>query len=92
MANLPLIVTSLKNTFVSMTLSKEELAKRVGKNIRKHRQLKQMSLNKFALESGMEYSQVSRIERGVINTSLYQIYILSKTLEVPITVFFFEIN
>jgi transcriptional regulator with XRE-family HTH domain len=31
----------------------------------------------------MDYSQLSRIERGKINTSVYQIYTLARVLEVP---------
>jgi transcriptional regulator with XRE-family HTH domain len=32
----------------------------------------------------MDYSQLSRIERGKINTSVYQVYILARVLNVPV--------
>lgn len=66
-----------------MCFKKEELIKKVGDNIRKHRLSKSITLEKLALESGIEYSQISRIERGVINTSVYHVYIISNTLEMP---------
>jgi transcriptional regulator with XRE-family HTH domain len=74
-----------------MSLKKEEFIKRVGASIRKHRKSKSITLEELALESGIEYSQVSRIERGVINTSIYHVYIISDTLDVPIKQFFNDI-
>jgi transcriptional regulator with XRE-family HTH domain len=71
-----------------MPLEKQELVKKIGANIRKHRKTKSMSLQKLALESGIEYSQISRIERGVINTSVYHVYIISNTLGVPVKYIF----
>ena len=75
-----------------MMLDKKSLVKKVGVNIRTYRRLKNISLTKLALESGIDYTQVSRIERGMINTSIYHIYILSKTLDVPLAVFFHEVD
>jgi transcriptional regulator with XRE-family HTH domain len=43
-----------------------------------------MSLECLSNETGIGYSQLSRIERGKINTSIYQIYLIIKTLNVPI--------
>ncbi len=71
-----------------MPLEKQELVKKIGANIRKHRKTKSMSLQKLALESGIEYSQISRIERGIINTSVYHVYIISNTLGVPVKYIF----
>jgi transcriptional regulator with XRE-family HTH domain len=67
-----------------MSIKKEEFVKRIGTNIRKHRMSKSLTLQELALQSGIEYSQISRIERGVINTSIYHVYIISHTLDVPI--------
>lgn len=66
-----------------MHLKKEEVVKKVGNNIRKYRLIKSITVERLALLSGLEYSQVSRIERGIINTSIYQVYIISNTLEIP---------
>jgi len=74
-----------------MPLSKQDLIKRVGSNIRNCRKEKNISIEKLALEAGLDYSQICRIERGIINTSIYQIYLISKTLDVPIILFFADI-
>lgn len=67
-----------------MTLLKEEFCIKVGYRVRELRVNRKLSIEKLALESGLEYTQVSRIELGKINTSIYQIYKISKTLDVPI--------
>lgn len=74
-----------------MSLKKEEFVKRVGTSIRKHRMSKSITLQELALQSGIEYSQVSRIERGIINTSIYHVYIISNTLEVPMRTIFYDL-
>lgn len=65
-------------------LTKEELSNSIGKIIRELRVSKKMSLECLSNETGIGYSQLSRIERGKINTSIYQIYLIIKTLNVPI--------
>ena len=75
-----------------MSITKEEFCARVGKRIRKLRLEKQLSIEKLALEAGIEYSQVSRIELGRINTSIYQIYQIAKSLDVTIPEIFFGIH
>jgi transcriptional regulator with XRE-family HTH domain len=65
-----------------MTLMKEEFCTKVGYRVRELRVNKKLSIEKLALEAGIEYTQLSRIELGRINTSIYQIYKISKTLEV----------
>jgi transcriptional regulator with XRE-family HTH domain len=64
--------------------AKEEIANQLGHKIRTLRIERNMTMEELALESGMDYSQLSRIERGKINTSVYQIYMISKVLNVPI--------
>ena len=71
--------------------SKYEFQKLVGKNLRRLRLEKQWTLEKLALESGLTYSQVGRIELGKRNPTCYTIYLLSKTLDVKPTNFFEEI-
>lgn len=66
-----------------MSLSKEELILRVGKRVREIRLSKGLTLERVAFDAGIDYSQLSRIELGKINTSIYQIYIVSKSLDVP---------
>ena len=74
-----------------MRLDKQDLIRKIGANIRKNRKTKSMSLQKLALESGIEYSQLSRIERGIINTSIYHVYIISNTLEIPLKNIFHDL-
>jgi transcriptional regulator with XRE-family HTH domain len=66
-----------------MSLSKEEICKHVGSRIRELRLDKGLTIEKLALESGIDYTQISRIELGKINTSIYQIYHITNTLKVP---------
>jgi len=68
-----------------MQLSKEDIKKVVGNNIRRLRIEKKMSIEVMAFESEMDYTQLSRIELGKINTSIYQIYKISKTLQVSMS-------
>lgn len=71
--------------------SKHEFQKLVGSNLRRIRLEKQWTLEKLALESGLTYSQVGRIELGKRNPTCYTIYQLSKTLEVKPAAFFEDI-
>lgn len=61
-----------KNTFQSL----------LGKNIRRARISKNLTIEQLAHEANMTYSQVSRIELGKINTSVYTLHVLSRTLNV----------
>ncbi len=71
-----------------MLQEKKEIIQKLGGNIRQLRLEKNLSMEKVALESGMEYSQIRRIERGIINTTIFQIHRISKTLKIPIKEFF----
>jgi transcriptional regulator with XRE-family HTH domain len=41
-----------------------------------------MTIEELAHEANMTYSQISRIELGKINTSVYTLHVLSLTLDV----------
>lgn len=69
-------------------MTKEKFVLAVGKRIRQIRTDKGLSIEKLALLSGLSYSQVIRIENGKINTSIYQLYIISRTLKVDLVEFF----
>jgi transcriptional regulator with XRE-family HTH domain len=62
--------------------TKEEFQKAFGQNVRRVRNGRSLTVEKLALEAGIPYSQVSRIELGKRNPSGYTIYILSKALDV----------
>jgi transcriptional regulator with XRE-family HTH domain len=64
--------------------TKEDIAVTIGRKVRDLRLKNNMTMEALALESGMDYSQLSRIERGKINTSVYHIYLIANVLKVPI--------
>lgn len=68
--------------------AKKEFQENLGKNLRQIRMLRNMTLEQLALEAGMSYSQISRIELGKINTSAFTVYKLSKTLSAEPADFF----
>lgn len=55
-----------------------------GENLRRVRKKQKMSMEKLAHESEMEYSQISRIEKGQINTSISTVKILADSLNVSV--------
>lgn len=71
-----------------MALTKEEVAKLIGKRIRELRLQKGLTMEHVAVYADMEYIQLSRIELGKINTSIYQVYKISKALSEPLHALF----
>ncbi len=67
-----------------MTDEKKRLADKIGNNIRAIRQRKGMSIEKLAFKSDIGYMQLSRIELGKINTTIYQVFKISKSLGVDL--------
>ncbi len=45
-------------------------------------------MRELALQADMEYSQLSKIERGVINTTVSSLQTLAEAMNVPIKDFF----
>lgn len=60
----------------------EEFIIAFGKNLRKLRKSKNLSMEQLAHLCNIEYSQISRIELGQINTTLNTIKILADGLEI----------
>jgi transcriptional regulator with XRE-family HTH domain len=54
----------------------------LAKNVRKFRIDKDLTIEELANEAGIEYSQISRIERGLINTSVSVIFTIGKALDI----------
>lgn len=73
-----------------MEIDKSEVLKNFGKRFKKQRVAKGYTQEKLAFELGIEISQISRIERGVINTSVFLIYRVSEILDIPPSEFFSE--
>jgi transcriptional regulator with XRE-family HTH domain len=62
--------------------------KRFGKRLRELRVEKNMTQESLAWEAGIEPMHVSKIERGIINTSLSHILALAKALKIKPAEFF----
>ena len=70
---------------------KDTEIKAFGKNLKKIRKAKQISQEELAYRCDIELSQIGRIERGVINTSISNIFIIAEALEItPKDLFDFE--
>ena len=67
---------------------KSELLKLFGKNLRKVRESNGFTQEQLANELGLEISQISRIERGVINTSIYTLYQISTFFDIDLNELF----
>ena len=68
--------------------SKDTFRLQLGRNLRRLRAGRKLTIEDLALESGLAYSQTSRIELGKINTTGYTIYILAQALRVDPSEFF----
>ena len=64
---------------------KKELLLKFGINLRKLRESKDFTQAQLANELNVEISQISRIERGVINTSVTTLYSIASALKVNVS-------
>jgi DNA-binding XRE family transcriptional regulator len=69
-------------------LRDENGIKKFGNRVKEIRLSKNLTQEQVAWEAGIEPMQVSRIERGIINTSLSHILALAKALKINPTEFF----
>lgn len=53
-----------------------------GKNLKAVRLRKEVTQKELAFSLGMEISQISRIERGLINTGIANVYRIARFLQV----------
>jgi DNA-binding Xre family transcriptional regulator len=88
MAYKPLIISYELTRFVMLmpVRNKDQFAITLGQRIREMRIRKNLSIGQLALESGLDYTQLSRIELGKINTRVFTLYQISRALEVPLDV------
>lgn len=70
--------------FETMHLERLSFIQNLGKSIRIHRLDKKYSLEYLALKTGLDYSHLSKIERGITNPSAFNLFIISSVLEVPV--------
>lgn len=62
--------------------SKEKILAGFGNHLKKIREEKGISIRELASRSGLEYSQVQRIEKGKVNLALTTIIALAEGLEI----------
>jgi transcriptional regulator with XRE-family HTH domain len=62
--------------------TKEEFQAELGNNLRRIRTNRKWSIEKLALETGLTYSQIGRIELGKRNPTTYTVYVLTRTLNI----------
>ncbi len=55
-----------------------------GVRLRQLRLEKGLTQEELAAQAGVEFSQIGRIERAVINTSLSMVYVLAQALEIEV--------
>jgi transcriptional regulator with XRE-family HTH domain len=65
-----------------VTKEEVEILKNFGKRVKSLRLRENFTQEKLAFTLGMEISQISRIERGIINTSLLNIIKIAETLNI----------
>ena len=53
-------------------------------NVKLHRLRRNLTQEKLAIMADIEFSQVSRIERGIINTSVSVVFVIAKALDVSL--------
>lgn len=53
-----------------------------GQHLRALRKTKKISMEKLALEAGIEYSQIFDIEHGKINTTISTVHLIATALNV----------
>ena len=70
-----------------MNISKAELSTSIGIVLRDLRLAENKSIETLSNEIDIGYSQLSRIERGKINTSIYQLYRILTVLRIPMDTF-----
>tara|TARA_R110002033_G_scaffold64108_1_gene115116 strand:- start:200 stop:424 length:225 start_codon:yes stop_codon:yes gene_type:complete len=63
-------------------LDEKDFLMAFGKNLKKLRKEKGFTQEQLAIDLNMEISQISRIERGIINTSIGNLHSIAKVLKV----------
>ena len=79
-------------TFLYMPILKDKtFLILLGKRIKKLRKEKNFSQAQLSFEADIQISQISRIERGLINTTILNLNNISKILDIPLNDFFTDL-
>ena len=81
-------ILNLHHFYCVDLIDENEFLLRFGKNLRRLRISKGFTQEFLANEIGVEISQISRIERGIINTSVANASRIAKILDVKISELF----
>lgn len=68
-----------------INVKNKKFIKKFGKNLRRLRKEANLSQEDLANDADIPLSQVGRIERGEVNTTISTVQVLSLALKVPIT-------
>jgi transcriptional regulator with XRE-family HTH domain len=66
-----------------MTDKEKTNLKKIGENIRQAREMKKLSYREFSAICGIDYSKISKIEKGSTNISALTIIRIAEALEIP---------
>lgn len=66
--------------------NREKILTRFAANLTKLRQAKGLSIRQLAAASGLEYSQIQRIEKGKVNLAFTTLVALAQGLDVDVYV------
>lgn len=61
----------------------DQFVKKFGKRLREIRKAKNITQEELVYRTGFELSQIGRIERGTVNTSISHVAAIAKALGVP---------
>ena len=65
-------------------MQQNEIQKKLGKNIKKFRKKRKISLNLLAYENDINKSTLSRVENGLVDPKLTTVYKIAQSLDVTI--------
>lgn len=70
----------------------DKAIKAFGQNLKNIRKVKKVTQEELSFQTGLELSQVGRIERGVINTSISNVFDIAEALNIhPKELFDFDV-
>lgn len=73
-------------------IQNEAFLKMIGSNVRRKRVEKNITMESLAFDSGIEYRQIGRIERGEVNTTVMSLHRIAIILQIDIKDFFDDID
>ena len=64
----------------------------IGTNVRRIRTENNITMDSMSFDSGIEYRQIGRIERGEVNTTVMSLYRIASSLKTDIRNFFLNVE